>query len=60
MLRNDFKNESHRLDELLLTILIRGVKSAAFGGALGFAALFFASGIPRVKRDILQVSKGSI
>jgi hypothetical protein len=32
-----------------------GVKTAAFGGALGFAALFFASGIPRVKTDILQV-----
>ncbi|KAG9251941.1 ubiquinol-cytochrome-c reductase complex subunit-domain-containing protein [Emericellopsis atlantica] len=31
-----------------------GVKTAAFGGALGFAALFFASGIPRVKTDILQ------
>ena len=32
-----------------------GVKTAAFGGALGFAVLFFASGIPRVKSDILQV-----
>jgi ubiquinol-cytochrome c reductase subunit 10 len=31
-----------------------GAKSAAFGGALGFAVIFFASGIPRVKRDILQ------
>ncbi|KAI6782809.1 uncharacterized protein J7T54_000952 [Emericellopsis cladophorae] len=31
-----------------------GAKTAAFGGALGFAALFFASGIPRVKTDILQ------
>jgi Ubiquinol-cytochrome-c reductase complex subunit (QCR10) len=32
-----------------------GVKTAAFGGALGFAVLFFASGIPRVKSDVLQV-----
>ncbi|KAL6862923.1 hypothetical protein ACO1O0_003166 [Amphichorda felina] len=31
-----------------------GVKTAAFGGAIGFAAIFFASGIPRVKSDILQ------
>jgi hypothetical protein len=32
-----------------------GIKTAAFGGSLGFAALFFASGIPRVQKDILQV-----
>ncbi|KFH41818.1 hypothetical protein ACRE_074670 [Hapsidospora chrysogenum ATCC 11550] len=31
-----------------------GIKTAAFGGSLGFAALFFASGIPRVQKDILQ------
>lgn len=32
-----------------------GIKTAFFGGSLGFAALFFASGIPRVQKDILQV-----
>ncbi|KAI0406894.1 ubiquinol-cytochrome-c reductase complex subunit-domain-containing protein [Xylaria palmicola] len=31
-----------------------GVKSGAFGGVALFAVIFFASGIPRVKRDILQ------
>ncbi|KAI0097771.1 ubiquinol-cytochrome-c reductase complex subunit-domain-containing protein [Nemania sp. FL0031] len=31
-----------------------GVKSGAFGGVALFAVIFFASGIPRVQRDILQ------
>ncbi|KAJ8112848.1 hypothetical protein ONZ43_g5292 [Nemania bipapillata] len=31
-----------------------GIKSGAFGGVALFAVIFFASGIPRVKQDILQ------
>ncbi|KAJ8121587.1 hypothetical protein O1611_g10063 [Lasiodiplodia mahajangana] len=31
-----------------------GVKSGAFGGVALFAVIFFASGIPRVQKDILQ------
>ncbi|GAW26014.1 putative alpha- glucosyltransferase alg-10 protein [Rosellinia necatrix] len=31
-----------------------GVTSGAFGGVALFAVIFFASGIPRVKTDILQ------
>ncbi|KAI0970152.1 ubiquinol-cytochrome-c reductase complex subunit-domain-containing protein [Xylaria arbuscula] len=31
-----------------------GVKAGAFGGVALFAVIFFASGIPRVKQDILQ------
>ncbi|KAK5633483.1 hypothetical protein RRF57_009197 [Xylaria bambusicola] len=30
------------------------VKSGAFGGVALFAVIFFASGIPRVQKDILQ------
>lgn len=37
-----------------LTSHCSGAKSAAFGGALGFAVLFYASGMPRVRKDILQ------
>ena len=39
--------------------LDRAAKLGAFGAAGGVALLLFASGIPRVKRDILQVSKGA-
>ncbi|KAI1739487.1 ubiquinol-cytochrome-c reductase complex subunit-domain-containing protein [Xylaria scruposa] len=31
-----------------------GMKSGAFGGVALFAVIFFASGIPRVQRDLLQ------
>lgn len=31
--------------------------SAAFGGVALFAVIFYASGIPRVKSDILQVRR---
>ncbi|KAI0186072.1 ubiquinol-cytochrome-c reductase complex subunit-domain-containing protein [Xylaria flabelliformis] len=31
-----------------------GMTSGAFGGVALFAVIFFASGIPRVQRDILQ------
>ncbi|KAI1426400.1 ubiquinol-cytochrome-c reductase complex subunit-domain-containing protein [Xylaria sp. FL1777] len=31
-----------------------GVKAGAFGGVALFAVIFFASGIPRVQKDILQ------
>ena len=31
-----------------------GFKAAAFGGSALFAVIFFASGIPRVQKDILQ------
>ncbi|KAI0892696.1 ubiquinol-cytochrome-c reductase complex subunit-domain-containing protein [Annulohypoxylon nitens] len=31
-----------------------GFKSGAFGGVALFAVIFYASGIPRVQRDILQ------
>lgn len=33
----------------------RGIRSASFGAAAGIAVLFYASGIPRIQRDILQV-----
>ncbi len=35
-----------------------GMTLAAFGGVAGFAALFFAEGMPRVRRDILQKIPG--
>ncbi|KAI1496955.1 ubiquinol-cytochrome-c reductase complex subunit-domain-containing protein [Biscogniauxia marginata] len=31
-----------------------GVKTGAFGGVALFAVIFYASGIPRVQKDILQ------
>ncbi|KAI2624763.1 ubiquinol-cytochrome-c reductase complex subunit-domain-containing protein [Xylaria nigripes] len=31
-----------------------GMKAGAFGGVALFAVIFFASGIPRVREDILQ------
>ncbi|RYO98668.1 hypothetical protein DL764_007027 [Monosporascus ibericus] len=31
-----------------------GMKSAAFGGVAFFGVVYYASGIPRVQRDILQ------
>ncbi|KAI5926186.1 ubiquinol-cytochrome-c reductase complex subunit-domain-containing protein [Camillea tinctor] len=31
-----------------------GIKSGAFGGVALFAVIFYASGIPRVQKDILQ------
>jgi hypothetical protein len=31
-----------------------GLKTGAFGASLGVALILFASGIPRVQRDILQ------
>ncbi|KAI0427192.1 ubiquinol-cytochrome-c reductase complex subunit-domain-containing protein [Xylaria sp. FL1042] len=31
-----------------------GVRAGAFGGVALFAVIFFASGIPRVQKDILQ------
>ncbi|KAI1273216.1 ubiquinol-cytochrome-c reductase complex subunit-domain-containing protein [Xylaria sp. FL0933] len=31
-----------------------GVQAGAFGGVALFAVIYFASGIPRVQRDILQ------
>ncbi|EMR64160.1 hypothetical protein MGN70_003149 [Eutypa lata] len=31
-----------------------GINSGAFGGVALFAVIFYASGIPRVERDILQ------
>jgi len=31
-----------------------GITLGAFGGVAGFAALFFAEGVPRVRRDVLQ------
>ena len=43
------------LTRIMADLIYSGVKSAAFGGALGLAAVFFASGIPRVKIDVLQV-----
>jgi hypothetical protein len=36
-----------------------GITLGAFGGVAGFFALFFLSGVPRVKRDILQVRQHS-
>ncbi|KAK0391412.1 hypothetical protein NLU13_0912 [Sarocladium strictum] len=35
-----------------------GLKAGLFGGSLGLAALFFASGIPRIQTDILQKIPG--
>jgi ubiquinol-cytochrome c reductase subunit 10 len=34
-----------------------GTKAAGLGGVALFAVIFYASGIPRVQRDILQVWK---
>ncbi|KAI1259774.1 ubiquinol-cytochrome-c reductase complex subunit-domain-containing protein [Xylariaceae sp. FL1019] len=31
-----------------------GFKAGAFGGVALFAVIFFASGMPRIKKDILQ------
>lgn len=31
-----------------------GIKTAGFGGVALFAVIFYASGIPKVQRDILQ------
>ncbi|KUI68633.1 Cytochrome b-c1 complex subunit 10 [Cytospora mali] len=31
-----------------------GVKTAGFGGVALFAVIFYASGIPKVQRDVLQ------
>ncbi|KAG5983122.1 hypothetical protein E4U55_000766 [Claviceps digitariae] len=36
------------------TMLRTALRSAPFGGAAAIALLFYASGIPRVKEDILQ------
>lgn len=36
-----------------------GTKAAGLGGVALFAVIFYASGIPRVQRDILQVWKTS-
>ncbi|KAF4126915.1 ubiquinol-cytochrome c reductase subunit 10 [Geosmithia morbida] len=38
----------------LKTFTRYSAKSAAFGGFLGVAALFYTSGIPRIQTDILQ------
>lgn len=35
-----------------------GIKSAAFGGVALFAVIFYASGIPRVQRDVLMKFPG--
>lgn len=43
------------LNQAVTDSLSSGTKTAAFGGAIGVAALFFTSGIPRIKSDILQV-----
>lgn len=36
-----------------------GTKAAGLGGVALFAVIFYASGIPRVQRDILQVRETS-
>ncbi|KAL2016328.1 hypothetical protein VTK56DRAFT_3869 [Thermocarpiscus australiensis] len=36
------------------TALRTGVKAGMFGGVALFAVIYFASGIPRVRKDILQ------
>ncbi|KAK4238680.1 ubiquinol-cytochrome-c reductase complex subunit-domain-containing protein [Achaetomium macrosporum] len=35
-------------------LLKEGVKAGMFGGVALFAVIFYASGIPRIQRDILQ------
>jgi hypothetical protein len=35
-------------------VLCSGFKAGAFGGVAFFALIFYASGIPRVQKDILQ------
>jgi hypothetical protein len=32
-----------------------GIKTGMFGGVALFAVIFYASGIPRIQKDILQV-----
>jgi hypothetical protein len=46
----------HQTDTLAL---LSGTKSAAFGGAALIGALLFASGMPIIRRDILQVGSYS-
>ncbi|KAK7741764.1 hypothetical protein SLS53_004828 [Cytospora paraplurivora] len=36
------------------TLLNVGIKSAGLGGVALFAVIFYASGIPKVQRDVLQ------
>ncbi|RYP69725.1 hypothetical protein DL771_005927 [Monosporascus sp. 5C6A] len=38
----------------LKQLSVLGMKTAAFGGVALFGVLYYASGIPRVQRDILQ------
>ena len=57
--------ESGILLNILLTRILKlktplltlgsGLKSGAFGAVALFAVIFYASGIPRIQKDILQV-----
>lgn len=40
---------------MLTSISNRGFKAAGFGGVALFAVIYYASGIPKVQQDILQV-----
>lgn len=40
----------------MLILVNSGFYTAQFGGAAVIAVLFFASGIPRVQKDVLSVS----
>ena len=37
-----------------------GLKAGAFGGVALFAVIFYASGIPRVQKDVLQVREAPL
>ena len=39
-----------------LTGAYRGTSLGAFGGVAGLFALFYLSGVPRVRKDILEVT----
>ncbi|PHH92253.1 hypothetical protein CDD83_8178 [Cordyceps sp. RAO-2017] len=47
-----FQPNLHGWNQTAITRL--GFRTALFGGAGGLAALFFVSGIPRVREDVLQ------
>ncbi len=54
------REASYLLSLLLLILLLtpaaapRGIKFGLFGGVALFGVIFYASGIPRVQRDVLQ------
>ncbi|KAL2129632.1 hypothetical protein VTI74DRAFT_7513 [Chaetomium olivicolor] len=46
--------QSHIAGITQKTLINTGVKAGMFGGVALFAVIFYASGIPRIQKDILQ------